>query len=192
MAIRNQQPLLALDSDQLQDLAYRHRERNRSFRNPTAELFKTHTLRITAGSIPTSTLFTAAQRGAPVTMAIEGTPSGGATVTSVIGSAFGGSKLRLGFTGANLLASVGDGGDTINLDTVGALVQDKHHRIVLSVNPASGEARVWVDGKLIKRGSGTVNGNIWADTGAGNVNIAAPSTLTANEMFVGQLPRQFD
>lgn len=171
------------------------RERNRSFRDATRDLFKTHDLPRLAGVIDTDVVFPDPVRDSVFTISIEGTPSTGESTLITLGGG-GEAQLTLGYTNGDLVATAGgpDADDTIDLGASSALILDKFQTIVFAVRPGTGEGRLWIDGLLFDRAT-SVNGSFggpFAGPGDGSVAVSTPAALARVQAFTKQIPRHFN
>ena len=75
---------------------------------------------------------------------------------------------------------------------------DKALSIVVSVNPGTGEVRVWLDGELVGRAQAVNNnfgaGGVWAggSDGLGLPALASGQVIPNLSFFTNQRPRQFE
>lgn len=167
------------------------RERTRSLRTDTSGLFRTADF--APGAIATGTVFP--YRTGDVTFAFEVLVTGAAPAGDVLvlGTT---AQLKVTLSGADVVLSAGSAGnDGITITAADVLVGEKH-KIVVAVKAGTGEARIWVDGRLRARGV-SVGAQFpagWADTGAGSygtglTDAESPGMLS---VFMKQVPRHFD
>jgi len=193
-----------------QALAFHARQRSKSIRTGTSALFRTHTFAEGDNPIDTDVSFPA--RVGDLTVAFELSlddfvPTG---VLFELGSSTTGLALYVTNLGA-LGFVVGDAGDDgVSLVVAGAFGALQNYKVVAAVRPGSGEARLWIDGRLRARGT-AVNGalpNGWADTDDGAVadiagtvssRVPGPQAVTLSDVsivgpvsvFLNQVPRHF-
>lgn len=199
-------------SRQMADFFLNARERRKSLFDPSFELSRTHYWVPDATGIATGDLFP--DRSIPITIAtkVRVTGASPAGIILELGSATTGLAIWIAAADGTIRAAAGDAvaDDGVTL-TGPAVVSTRTIRIAFSVIPASGKARLWVDGHLEAAGE-AANGsfpNGWADTGAGAVaavqtdvttRVAAGDRISLTDAQVvslvsaynNQRPRQFN
>ena len=187
------------------------RERRKSLYDPSYELFRTHQFAYNETAILTGTRFP--DRTKPVTFSVTtritaGSPTG---IILELGSATVGLALWYAVADGKIYAAAGDAAAADGVTLAGsAPPAGQKTRIVFSVIPASGKARLWINGKLVAADEAT-NGefpNGWADTASGAVGAVGGAVTTRVPMadritladvdiispvnvFQNQRPRQF-
>ena len=194
--------------------AYYHaRRRRRGHQDPAHGLFGTHSFVEADSGFDVGDSF--ADRTVPITFAVEveRTAASAQGIIVELGNSTAGLAIWILSGGTDIGACAGDAGDDgVTLTASSVLVADgQSARVVFSVVPSTGEARLWVDGELQARGA-SVNSplpNGWSsDSAAGIGEVSGSATnrvpggdkvSLANAVFVsplrvyqGQKPRQFD
>lgn len=183
-------------------------KRRKSLYDPTYKLFRTHEFADGATNIATGTIFP--DRTKPLTVGVT-VKRTGATPTGVIfelGSSTTGLAIWFAAADGKIYAAAGEpaaGGVTLEgtAPPIGQIV-----RIVFSVIPSSGKARLWFNGKLVAAGTGGLFTNGWADGADGavggvdtsvtprvpvadRISLASAVILSPVSAYHNQRPRQF-
>ena len=188
------QQFKALDTEQEQALAFAHRARSRSFRDPTKEIFRTHRLGIEEASVDTGAFFP--DRARPITFAtaieITGaTPSGfifefGSSTTGFsLGIA---SPTQIGF---NVGDVVGSGGDGALATVPGLNAPGNVIHLVAAIHPGLGKAQLFVDGDILIRLNSDPMPNAWSSAAAGSIGSAPNGTANERSGPLGAAPTDF-
>jgi len=187
------------------------RERRKSQYDPSFELSRTHQFAYNATSILTGTVFP--DRTKPVTfaMTVKRTAASPTGIILEFGDATTGLAIWFAVADGKIYAAAGDAVAADGVTLAGtAPPQGQEIRIVFSMIPASGKARLWINGQLVAAGeaSGGSFPNAWADTGNGavgavetavttrvpvadRVTLANAVILSPVNVFQNQRPRQF-
>ena len=159
------------------------RKRRRERADPFAGLWASHNLGVEAEDVATDDVFP--DRVSAVTFAVSLTVTGEAAEGIVFTFGDTTSGVKLAVAGGTLYFAAGDAtpdddagvdgeAELPSLDVVGAVLH-----IVAAVRPASGQARVWVNGALVMRlnapdATAMLDGT-WANDGDGAVGAAEPT-----------------
>lgn len=146
-----------------------------------------------------------------MTVTVKRTAASPTGIILEFGSATVGLAIWFAVADGKIYAAAGDAGAADGVTLAGiAPPQDQIIRIVFSVIPGSGKARLWVNGRLVAAGEATGGSlpNGWADTGGGaigavettvttrvpaadRVTLANAAILSPANAFQNQQPRQF-
>ncbi len=157
------------------------RERRKSLYDPSFELLRTHQFDYNETGIVTDDAFP--DRTKPITFAVV-TKVTDALPTGIIfefGSATLGVALWYAVADGKIYAAAGDAvaADGVTLEGTAPPV-GQGVRIVFSIIPGSGKARLWINGQLVASGEATGGEfpNGWADTGNGAVGAVEGSVTS--------------
>ena len=188
---------------------FHSRERRRSLLEPVYELNRTHEF-ASGDTIDPDESFADPDR--PATFAVDiargaGTPNG---VVFEFGGATTGVALWVEDESVFFSAG-GSGSDGVTIEAENVLVGSTRIRVVASVIPGNGSARLWVNGRLRARGTsagGPLPNGLFEDAagevgdvaGAINANVPGPqavalanaSIVSKLAVYLGQFPRQFN
>lgn len=207
-------PLKQFDEEEQVRYFY-SRERTRSLRDPTKNLFRTHLFGVQETVVDTDGVFGTRDRlitfGTSIAVDSLTAPAG---IIMEFGSSSVGTKLAL--SGTTLFVAAGNATGTDGVDDsvslaslgeVGAI-----HDLVLAISPGDGKIRLFVNGDIVIRlegGEQFVSG-VWTDAEDGAIGSAQAggsstqrgqtingtpvdfSLIQRMKVFQGQLPRQFD
>lgn len=171
-------------------LGFQRRKRSRGMRTNTSELFRTAHLE--EGVLVTADLFP--YRTGDVTFAFElsiddlAAPAG--DVLMIGGAVY----LSVSISGTDLSFTAGGAGG-VTITAAGVLSTVRNYKIVVAVQAGTGEARLWVDGRLMARdGSGGQLASGWADSTSGSygTGLTDASAVGKLSVFMKQLPRHFN
>lgn len=172
--------------------AFHSRERTRSQRTVVSELFRTHTF-VPEAVIPTATAFP--YRTGDVTFEFTLLISGPAPAGDVlqVGS---GPNVTLSISGTDLTLHVGGAGnDGVDLVAVDAVPSEGKYHVAIAARAGTGEARLWVNGRLLARGQSVdENFSEWSNDadGAYGVGLTDASVVSLLSVFMKQVPRHFN
>ncbi|HEX5040177.1 MAG TPA: hypothetical protein VFW95_08600 [Candidatus Limnocylindria bacterium] len=172
--------------------AFHSRERVRSQRTVVAELFRTHSFE-PEDVIPTATAFP--YRTGDVTFEFELTVTGPAPAGDPlqIGS---GPNVTLSISGTDLTLHVGGAGnDGVDLTAADAVPAEGKYRIAIAARAGTGEARLWVNGRLLARGQSVDEDfSEWSNDvdGAYGVGLTDAAVTSLLSVYMKQVPRHFN
>lgn len=190
---------------------FNNRERRKSLYDPVYELFRTHQFAYNAVGILTGTVFPVRSQAITVAVTIKRTAASPTGIIMEFGSATTGLAIWFAVADGKIYAAAGDAAAADGVTLAGlAPPQDQIIRIVFSVIPESGKARLWLNGQLVAHGVST-NGDMpngWSDGGNGaigavdgtvttrvpvadRVTLANAVILSPANAFHNQRPRQF-
>ncbi len=190
---------------------FHSRERRKSLYDPSYGLFRTHQFDPDATGLVTGDIFP--DRTKAVTFAVtvkrtDATPTG---IVLEFGDATTGLAIWFAEDDGKIYAAAGDGAldDGVTLDGI-APPDSQIIRIVFAVIPASGKARLWLNGQLVAAGeaaggelpngwAAAADGAIGAVDGAVTTRVPVADRITLDEAaivspvnaFHNQRPRQF-
>lgn len=190
-------------------LAFHRRERTRSHRTVIAELFRTAEFLQSENPIVTSTVFP--NRTGDVTfeveISIDGVGSNG--LVFEFGSSLTGAAIYI--NGSSISFSAGDAAnDGVTVTAAAGVPAQQNFRIVAAVRAGTGEARLWVDGRLLGRGtapngklpngwSGSASGAVGTFSGPVSARVPVPQAVALTnasvvgplKVYMKQVPRHF-
>lgn len=186
-------------------------ERRKSLYDPSYELFRTHQFAYNASGILTGTVFPVRSQAITVAVTVKRTAASPTGIILEFGSATTGLAIWFAVADGKIYAAAGDAAAADGVTLAGlAPPQDQIIRIVFSVIPESGKARLWLNGQLVAHGVSTNNDmpNGWSDGGNGaigavdgtvttrvpvadRVTLANAVILSPANAFHNQRPRQF-
>lgn len=193
---------------------YHSRERRAGFVDPSKDLFRTHAYTVQDSPFDDDAAFTEADRDAPITVEawVRRTATGARGIVVEVGDATTGMAIWIPDGGTDISACAGDAGDDgVTVTAADVLAADTQlAKVVFAVIPGTGQARLWVNGRLHAAGA-AVNGalpNGWAageDGGIGEVATTCSDRIPVGDQitltnaavvapvsfFRGQRPRQF-
>ena len=177
-----------------QALAFHSRERTRSLRTNVSELFRTHVF-VDGATIDPAVSFPAPDRTSDVTFDFRLKVTGAAPAGDVL--VIGGAvNVTVTLAGPDITVHAGSAaGDGVTITATDALPATGLYDISVAVKPGTGQARLWVNGRLLAAGT-SAGGDFpagWADTtpgsyGSGLTDAAVASPLS---VFTMQVPRHF-
>lgn len=183
----------------------------KSRRDPAHGMCRTHIWSPDTAAILTGTVFPVRTKEATFALKLKISDVAPAGVAFELGSAATGVAVWIAAATRRLMAAVGDAAADDGVTLTGPVTANGQIlRVVLSVVPQVGKARLWVNGKLVASGT-AVNGalpNGWSDGAAGrvaNVNgavttrvaladriaLAGASVVATVDAYNNQRPRQF-
>ena len=187
------------------------RERRKSLYDPAFELHRTHQFAYNASGILTGTIFPVRSRAITVAVTVKRSAASPTGIILEFGSATTGLAIWFAVADGKIYAAAGDAAAADGITLAGlAPPQDQIIRIVFSVIPKSGKARLWLNGVLVASGtsSNADMPNGWSDGGNGaigavdgtvttrvpvadRVTLANAVILSPTDAFHNQRPRQF-
>lgn len=187
------------------------RERRKSLYDPSFELHRTHQFAYNATGLDTDGIFPDRSKAITVAVTVKRTAASPTGIILELGSATTGLAIWFAVADGKIYAAAGDAAaaDGVTLEGT-APPQDQIIRIVFSVIPESGKARLWLNGDLVAHGVST-NGDMpngWADAGDGavgavdgtvttrvpvadRVTLANAAIISPVNAYNNQRPRQF-
>lgn len=189
-----------------------HARENRKGRlDPTFNLFRNRTFASSDNPIDTSAIFSAARRAEPITFSFSmergaSAPNG---IILELGSSTRGLAIYIDDDTLGFVAGAGATDDHVAVTTSAFFSEDgQSARIVCSVNPGSGEGRIWVNGTNDGRDVAATAAFLWADDADGavgevegtvtprvpagqRVTLANLTLTTPIDVYIGQRPRDF-
>lgn len=187
------------------------RERRKSLYDPASHLHRTHQFAYNASGILTGGVFPVRSTAITMAVTVKCTAASPTGIILEFGSATTGLAIWFAVADGKIYAAAGDAAaaDGITLEALapplGQIV-----RIVFSVIPESGKARLWFNGVLVASGTSSNNDmpNGWSDGGNGaigavdgtvttrvpvadRVTLANAVILSPADAFHNQRPRQF-
>lgn len=199
--------------DQGQELAYNARERRRGHVDPGLGLFLTHRFRASDSGFDVGDAFP--DRNRPITFAVDvrRNDTGARGIVFEAGNDTTGLAIWIPSGGTDVSACAGNSGENgVTVTAENVLATDGQiARVVFSVIPGSGQARIWTNGELRGRGVsdagvlpsgwaadslggiGEVQGSVSPRVPAGDrITLVNASIVSSVSVFRGQRPRQFN
>ncbi|HEX5039659.1 MAG TPA: hypothetical protein VFW95_05945 [Candidatus Limnocylindria bacterium] len=175
-----------------QALAFHRRERLLGHKTVVSDLFRTASFE-PGDTIPTATHFP--YRTGDVAFEFELTVTGPAPAGDPlqIGS---GPNVTLSIVGTDLTLHVGGAGnDGVDLTAPDALPAEGKYRIAIAARAGTGEARLWVNGRLLARGQSVDEDfSEWSNDadGAYGVGLTDAEVTSVLGVYMKQVPQHFD